>query len=242
MRQCLERVWRSEFLMKLRRLKQKLFPRPEYIGIGVDHPLRFAEGCRGLIHIGGHIGEEGWIYNALRVPRVVWVEGDPDLMARLTENISKYAGQVACEALLAEESGRATAFYVTNNDGASSSILPLGLHEEMYPEVVVSSAKTLYSQSLDSLLEGYDPDGLLDAMVIDVQGAELAVLRGGGGRIRQFRWIFAECADFELYQGCCTVESLTKFLQKMGFRAARKDLKKSVEGLGAAWDVLFVRD
>lgn len=237
-----QRFWKSSFLMRLRRLKQRWFPKPEHIGIGVDHPLRFTERCRGLIHIGAHLGEEGWIYNALRVPQVIWVEGDPDLMERLKVNISNYRGQVACQALLAEEAGRAISFYVSNNDGASSSILPLGLHERMYPEVVVTLQKTLLSDSLESLLRVVDPQGRVDAMVIDVQGAELSVLRGAGERIKQFRWVFAECADFELYKGCCTVETLTRFLQSRGFKVARTDLKKAVGGVGNAFDVLFVRE
>jgi len=227
--------------MKLRRLKQRLFPRPEYIGIPLDHPLRFAAKCKGLIHIGAHDGEESWIYNALKVPRVLWVEGDPDLMPRLRAKVSAFRGQSAVEALLTEKAGETVKFYVTNNDGASSSVLPLGRCSEMYPDIRVTAEKTLFSNTLDRLLESQDPQAMIDGMVIDVQGAELAVLRGAGPKINQFRWIFAECADFEIYQGCCTLKTLSEFLLGEGYNEVKRFPAKVTPGVGTAWDVLFQR-
>ena len=241
MRDVLKGVWRSEMLMGLRRLKQRLFPRPEHIGIGIDHPLRFTQKCRGVIHIGAHEGEEAWIYNALMVPRVLWVEGDPDLMPALSQKLMSFRRQTAVQALLTERDGEAVKFYVTNNDGASSSVLPLGRCNEMYPEIQVIAEKTLISSTLETLLHKYDPLAKLDGMVIDVQGAELAVLKGAGKRLKQFRWIFAECADFELYKGCCTLQSLSEFLSSFGFKESARYPTKITAGVGTALDVLFGR-
>ena len=241
MRQLLKRLWTSEPLNVLRRLKQKLFPRPEYIGIRGDHPLRFTEKSTGLIHIGAHEGEEAWIYDALKVPRVIWVEADPELMDRLRAKISQYRGHLAVESLLTERAGELVKFHVTNNDGASSSILPLGRCTEMYPEIEVTGVKELRSNTLDDLLTKLDPVGLIDTMVIDVQGAELAVLKGAAVTLRQFRRIFAECADFELYQGCCTLASLSEFLRVQGFIETARHVAKETAGVGSAYDILFER-
>lgn len=227
--------------MFLRRLKQRLVPKPEDIGIGVDHPLRFTENARGLIHIGAHAGEEAWIYEALKVQRVVWVEGDPALIPGLRERVSVYRKQTAIESLLTERAGERTTFYVTNNDGASSSILPPAKHIEMYPEVQVSERKQLTSNTLDALLEELDPSAQIDCLVIDVQGAELAVLKGGVGHLRQFRYIFAECADFEVYAGCCTVQSLSAFLSQHDFHEKKRYVHKRTPEVGTIFDVLFER-
>ena len=234
-------LWKSEPLMKLRRLKQRLLPRPEHIGIGADHPLRFTQKTRGLIHIGAHDGEEAWIYNALKVPRVIWVEGNPDLMERLRANISAFRGQTAVQGLLTERTGEIVCFHVTNNDGASSSILPLGRCHEMYPEVAVTQKKTLRSDTLARILSAHDPFAAIDSMVIDVQGAELAVLRGAGDRLKQFRWIFAECADFELYKGGCTIQTLSEFLDAWGFVETKRFIAKTKPEIGTTCDILFER-
>lgn len=239
MRRILRLFWLSRPFMMLRRLRQRFFPRPEDIGIGKDHPLRFASECRGLIHVGAHEGEEAWIYDALKIPQVLWVEGDPDLMSQLRKTISGFKRQTAVEALLAETAGELVTFYVTNNDGASSSVLPLGRHAEMYPEVEVAVQKNLVTETLEKILEIHDPSAVIDGMVIDVQGAELSVLKGAGDRLLQFKWIFAECSDFELYKGCCTLETLTHFLGTKGFLQRKKYVHKEKLGVGTIWDVLF---
>lgn len=124
----------------------------------------------GGIHIGAHEGEEAWIYNAVRVPRVLWVEGDPDLITVLSQKLMTFRRQTVVQALLTERNGEAVKFYVTNNDGASSSVLPLGRCNEMYPEIRVIAKKTLFSSTLETHLHEYDPLAKADGMVIDLQG------------------------------------------------------------------------
>lgn len=231
-------ITKSAPLMLLRRFRQRFFPRPEDIGIALDHPLRFIQKSTGVVHVGAHTGEEAWIYNSFGVP-AIWVEANPSLMQRLEEEISRFPRQVAIQALLTQTAGEETDFWVTNNDGASSSTLPLKQHREMFPEIQVTSSIKLKSTTLDDLLRKHDPLRKFNAMVIDVQGAELNVLQGAPSRLEQFKWIFAECADFEIYENCCTLDSLSEWLSRRGFVEQSRYLTKEVSGIGRTYDVLF---
>ncbi|MEY3227286.1 MAG: hypothetical protein RLZZ536_1905 [Planctomycetota bacterium] len=227
--------------MFLRRVKQMLFPRPEYIGIGLDHELRFVERSSGVVHVGAHTGEEAWIYNAFRVP-VIWVEANPELIPVLSNEIQKFSGQHALQALLTERDGEEVEFRITNNGGASSSVLQLGEHSKMYPDVNETSTVRLKSTTLERVLEKFDGHGRFDALVLDVQGAELLVLKGAGPRITQFKFIFAECSDFEIYKDCCTVESLSAWLKDFGYSELKRYVHHTAHGVGTVFDILFVRD
>jgi FkbM family methyltransferase len=227
-------------LNQLRRLRLKYFPRPEDIGIGKDHPLRFAESSTGIVHIGAHTGEEAWIYATFRRP-VIWVEANPHLFPRLQKEISKYPKQIALQCLLTDREGESSDFLITNNDGASGSILQLAKHAQVYPEVEVTETIRLISRTLKSVLEENANYSKYNALVIDVQGAELTVLRGAGNRLKQFKWIYAECSDFELYKDCCTLYSLSTWLQEQGFYETRRNLMKDTDGIGSIYDVLFER-
>jgi hypothetical protein len=92
--------------------------------------------------------------------------------------------------------------------------------------------------SLPFLARALGPMGLGDLAIIDVY--ELLVLKGGERVLRHFKWAKVEAADFEAYEGCATVRSLTEYLSR-GFRLKRKDKFATRRGGGAYFDLLFVR-
>jgi FkbM family methyltransferase len=240
MKNFLSRLSNSQMAMKLRRAKQRCFPRPEYVGIAKNHPLRFTERCRGVIHIGAHTGEEAWIYAALKVP-VLWIEANPLLIPRLQDAIRGFSKQVAIQALLTDSPNETIPFVVTNNDGASSSILELADHRKIFPDVQESHRVLIKSTTLKNLLTENSAYSAYDAIVIDVQGAELLALKGAGDCLRKFRYIYAECADFEMYSGGCTLAQLAEWLETAGFFELRRDIHKTDPTVGTVYDVLFAR-
>jgi FkbM family methyltransferase len=220
---------------------RRLFPRPEDLGVSPDEPLRFVLQASGVVHVGAHAGQEAWIYSALRKP-VIWFEANPDLMGRLQQTIAKYHHQKAVNAVLLDRDDEVVDFLVTNYDGGSSSVLPLGGHKEMYPGIEVEQRQRLSSSTLKTQLHKLDPKQRFDALVLDVQGAEVLVLKGAGTTLAQFRWIFAECADFEIYEGGCTYQSLSQWLSEHGFKEMQRYPKDHKPGLGSTFDILFVRN
>jgi FkbM family methyltransferase len=169
---------------------------------------------RGVLHLGGHHGEEAAIYAACGIGRVVWVEGNPEMLPELASAVEPY-GHLVLQGLLSETAGVPTDFYVTNN-GESSSVLPLGTHSVSHPDVVVTHTLALVTTTVDELAAQNDLAGL-NLLNIDLQGAELLALRGAVGTLAQFDYVYTEVNRDQVYEGAAQIEELDGFLGERGF-------------------------
>ena len=70
-------------------------------------------------------------------------------------------------------------FHIASNEGASSSILPLAKHREMWPDISFLNDITLKSTTLTMFVRK-EKVNLADfqALVLDTQGSELMILKG----------------------------------------------------------------
>lgn len=171
----------------------------------------------GVIHVGAHIGQEVETYGSLGLP-VIWIEANPDLIERLKSNISKYTNQRSIQGLVSDVNDSDVMFHVSSNDGASSSILDLGLHEELHPSVVYVDSIVLKTSTLPTLLKAHEIDlRKYNALVIDTQGSELLVLKGAVEIIGAFKFIRVEVADFESYVNGCQLPDIQLFMKENGF-------------------------
>ncbi len=207
------------------------------VGRIVSPPDAFLRQVKGVIHVGANDGGERTSYERHGL-NVLWVEAIPSVFDELSRNIRAYPSQRAVNALLTDQVGKSYKFNISNNDGASSSILDLKLHKDIWPHVHYVSQIELTSTTLDEI--AFDIDRY-DSLVIDTQGSELSVLRGAERVLRQIGFIKVEAADFEAYENCATVQSLTDYLNASGFRLARRDQFAARKGGGAYFDLLFVR-
>lgn len=170
----------------------------------------------GVLHVGANVGEEAPVYAALGIPKVVWIEGNPDLMETLYANTSKFPGSIAYNFLAGEERKTAT-LHISNNAGQSSSILELGTHKIAHPDVHYIGDKEVEMYRIDEALGSGELDGL-DFLNLDIQGAELLALRGMGSLLSQFKWVYTEVNKNEVYVGCATLDSMDLFMTANGFR------------------------
>lgn len=170
-----------------------------------------------MIHAGAHLGEEASAYTDAGVTRVLWVEGNPDIMEQLRAITEPYGHQVS-QALLGAESGREVEFHVTNFDSMSSSVLRFGTHTEQHPEVIVVGQQKLRLRTLDDVTE---EAGFLDAdfLNIDLQGYELECLKGAERVLEKVRTIYTEVNVDELYEECVLLPELDAWLNAHGFEA-----------------------
>jgi FkbM family methyltransferase len=142
-------------------------------------PERFLRDVRGVIHVGANTGQERQLYAAHGL-RVLWIEPIPEIFAALKTNIAGLSNQRAVQYLVTDADDVQCDLNIANNNGESSSILDLKEHRAIWPEVSFSRTIRMSTTTLDSLLsrEGVDVNGY-DALVMDTQGSELMVLRGG---------------------------------------------------------------
>jgi FkbM family methyltransferase len=209
---------------------------------GQDRDAAYMRQLRGVIHVGANTGQERAHYNQYGL-RVLWIEPVPEVFAQLQANLDGMAGQSALCALIADQEGREVDFHVASNDGLSSSMLELGRHKEVWPEVKYQRTLKLRTTTLDAMLRDgiIAPVDAFNGLVMDTQGSELMVLRGATELLRRIDFVKTEAADFESYVGCCQLDELGAFLGKHGFAEMRRHRFANRPGLGAYYDVVFQR-
>ena len=118
---------------KLRRAKVPLQP--------------FFQEAKGAIHVGAHFGEEILTY-AQHGLNLLWIEANPFLMPRLMLNLKGFIKQRAHLALVGTEPRTEKNFFISNNDGASSSVYAIKEHEVIWPEVKMINQISLEQKTL----------------------------------------------------------------------------------------------
>lgn len=187
----------------------------------------------GILHVGAHTGEEAESYQHCGVNKVVWIEGNPELIPALKDHVVPYGHQVI-QALVTDHED-IIPFNVTNNF-QSSSIFEFGTHTVVSPDVVFTKQIRLRSVRLDKLAANNDFSDL-NFLNMDLQGAELLALEGMGGLLKQFDYIYTEVNVDELYVNCARLPELDAFLHAQSFQ--RVEIAMAGD---AGWgDALYVR-
>ncbi len=201
----------------------------------------FLESARGVLHVGAHRGAERHRYGMLGLD-VLWIEADPRLFTLLSKNIEGYPRQRAINALVADKDGEEVEFNVSSNAGASSSMLPFSGHSKAFPGVTTIGTLALTTRSMDGLVRDHGIDlSLYDVLVLDVQGAELHVLRGMGATLDRFDWLKIEAADFPAYEGGAVLTEIIEFCTSCGFELIGNFTFAERPGVGSYSDAVFRR-
>ena len=180
---------------------------------GIDRFLKYS---KGVIHVGGSIGQERRQYYELGLP-VIWVEPIPEIFEQLKENIKYYKNQVAFKALITDKDNKYYKFYITNNRGESSSIYDFKLVNEVWSHIEIFKTMRLKSITLKTLLKREKINlKKYDSLVLDTQGSELDVLKGAD--LTYIKYIKIEVPNFEAYKGGCQVEEVSWFMKKNGYK------------------------
>ena len=183
----------------------------------------------GIIHIGAHAAEESNEYQKHNWKPVIWIEANPLLIDQLRV-IVPGEDVVICAALW-DEDGMSIDFNLASNGESSSLLLP-AKHLNEYPDIHFNSKIALQTKRLDSLLTE-----IPNFLNLDVQGAELKVLRGLGRLIDSLEFIYTEVNDAELYVNCAKLKDIDIFLDLHGFN--RVCLRRA--GNSGWGDALYVR-
>ena len=148
-----------------------------------------------IIHIGAHHGEEAQAYQEAGVKSVFWFEANPEVYNELFKKTKKFdkIEQTYILSCLSDTDGEEVEFNIANN-GHSSSILDLGTHANMYPHIKYTKSILVKTKRFDSFLDeetgriGSWPEKIseFDFINLDVQGAELKVLKGFGDVFKKY--------------------------------------------------------
>jgi len=174
---------------------------------------------KGIFHIGAHRGGEAPIYEWLG-KKVIWVEANPKIFIDLLINIKQFRFQKAINALLTDKDDEKINFYISNNDAASSSIHKFGNLSKgkdslwQNKNLKMIDEMSLISKTLDTVIQQHQIEiKNYDHWVIDVQGAELDVLKGSKQNLKFCNSLYIEVSKGDVYDKGSQWIEVKKFLQ-----------------------------
>jgi FkbM family methyltransferase len=194
----------------------------------------------GIIHVGAHLAEEYTDYQRFMISpgtSCIWIEPQPEKVVFLRELFAKKPQHKVIEALAWSEDARDITLNITNFSPASS-VFDLRPSRDFYPSIEVSSQIKLSTSRLETIL---DVEDKFDFLVLDVQGAELEVLKGLGRRLAEINWIFTEVSrKNDLYEGGVLYLELKQYLENNGFK--QKFVEWDRKTYSKQGDALFIRN
>jgi FkbM family methyltransferase len=211
-----------------------------------DSIAKHAMKIKGIIHVGGHYGQEIEEYLRLGIKNVLFIEPANKPFEQLSKNLAEkvpaelkatYNGiNVAAGAY----NGKSMMNTETANEGQSSSLLSPAKHLQHYPSIVFDKKEIVNVVRLCDM----DIDwSLFNMLNMDVQGYELEVLKGTISRfdgkilkdvLSNIDYVYSEVNTDELYEGCAKIGDIDIFLSEF----ERVDTKMTDVGWG---DALYLR-
>jgi 2-O-methyltransferase len=205
---------------------------------------------QGVLHIGANVGQEAKRYAD---KKVVWIEADPEIMTALRHNIAPFPNQRAFCVLLGDRE-REVDFNISSNWGESSSVFAFGPYavgeRSLWPDLNLTMQKTvrLKMRTLDAFAAENNLElHAYDHWVIDVQGAELLVLKGAVRCLRFCKTATLECSTVEIYEGGASYEDVKRAMAGWGFRPLIEPYSLNIQSGNITFlhesirDSLFVR-
>ena len=185
----------------------------------------------GVIHIGGHHGQEFKTYVENNIKNVVLFEPVPSTFKILKENIGDKA--ILHNLALGNENKKIEMFIETANQGQSSSILEPNIHTKQYPHITFDSKLEVVMVRLDDFITNRYNYNFIN---IDVQGYELEVFKGAKKTLENIDYIMSEVNRDEVYKDCPMVEDLDEYLGGYNFKRVETTWD------GGTWgDALYIK-
>jgi FkbM family methyltransferase len=187
--------------------------------------------ARIVFDIGSCEGEDAIRYAALFPSAVVYaVEPVPSNLRLIEENLARHPEShvKVLPCALSDSAGQATLFVssgqpddVTPSDwdygNKSSSLRPPDRHLEVHPWVRFDDQIVVATTTLERVCRD-EGISVIDFVHLDVQGAELEVLRGAGPYLEQIGAIWMEVEAIPLYQAQPLKPDVERFMAGHGFR------------------------
>jgi FkbM family methyltransferase len=187
---------------------------------------------KGIIHIGGHYGQEYDLYRVLNVP-VIFFEPLSNNYRILKDKVKNNDNVQTFQCALGNENKKILMNVETANNSQSSSILKPKKHLEQYPHITFDHTEEVHMFRLDDIEIEKENYNFLN---IDVQGYELEVLKGSVDILKNIDYIISEVNRDEVYENCAKVEELDQFLNQFNFE------RNETNWMGGIWgDAFYIK-
>ena len=199
---------------------------------------------KGVIHLGAHKGEELILYKKLKIKNVLLYEANKKLInylkfkSFLFNFLFKMNIKVINKAIYNEDS--CCRLNITSNT-QSSSILNLGLHKNLYPNITKKDEKLVDGATLNSEFKNFYNINDFNVLNMDIQGSELLALLGSANIINNLDVIYTEINYDHIYENCALISEIDDYLMKHGFTRFKTKTIKDSEGRPMWGDALYVK-
>ena len=166
----------------------------------------------GVIHIGGHHGEEHELYKKHNIKNIIYFEPINSSYQILKNKVKDEA--IVVNKALGNDTKKVEMNVEKNNQGQSSSILNPKIHLQQYPWIHFTEKEEVEMIKLDDFEINKNNYNFIN---IDVQGYELEVFKGAKNILNNIDYIVSEVNRAEVYEGCPHIKDLCDFLKQFNF-------------------------
>ena len=191
----------------------------------------------GVLHVGGHLGEEYDIYKTVGAKRVAFFEPVPSFFDAMARNLKgRKDVELIRKALGSKNEIRL--IYVNKGSGESTSFLePTTLYEGHFEEKQLP----IEVATLDSVLPSLIDSHVFNLLVTDTQGFDLEVLKGATDTLKQIDYVYTEVSKGH-YHNEPELEDFDALLVPLGFRRVSISLYGSWKGSDHWGDVFYIKN
>jgi FkbM family methyltransferase len=194
---------------------------------------KYSINVTGVIHVGGHIGQEMKTYRKNNVDNLIVIEPQQVPFQKLKSVVDSLDFpniQLVNKAL----GNRCDTVEMTcNDDGLCSSILNPKHVLEQYPDIIFDRKETVEMVTMDSVIGENHNYNFLN---MDTQGYELEVLRGAKKTLQKINYVYTEVNNTEVYENNALIEEIDEFLKDYNMIIVETDW------MGVTWgDAFYIR-
>lgn len=199
---------------------------------------------KGIIHLGAHKGEELVLYKKLNIRNILLYEANKKLINYLKIKsfffnfLYKMNIKVINKAIYNEN--KSCRLNITSNS-QSSSILNLGLHKKLYPNIIKKDESLVNGATLNSEFKNFYNINNFNILNMDIQGSELLALIGASDIVDNLDVIYTEINYLHIYENCALINEIDNYLMKHDFTRFKTKTIKDSDGTPMWGDALYVK-
>jgi len=189
----------------------------------------------GVIHVGGHIGQEMPVYEKANVGKLLVFEPQKEPFKKLSAVVDQLNFQNVKLINKALGNSIESIEMTCNDDGLCSSILNPKIVLEQYPNIIFDRKEVVDMITLDSYFnDEYQND--FNFVNMDTQGYELEVLKGASKTLKNVDAVYTEVNNVEVYENNALIEEIDEFLETYNL------VRMETDWMGGTWgDAFYIR-
>jgi FkbM family methyltransferase len=187
----------------------------------------------GVIHVGGHIGQEMETYKKNNVPELIVFEPQKIPFQKLSSAVENVGLENITLVNKALGNSCEMVEMTCNDDGLCSSILNPKHVLEQYPDIIFDRKEIVEMVTMDSIIPS---DHNFNFLNMDTQGYELEVLKGARKTLEKIDCVYTEVNNTEVYEDNALIEDIDEFLKDYNM------VRVETDWMGGTWgDAFYIR-